>query len=514
VRIDGSDTLGNAVAGNFIGTDFNGSDPLGNAGDGIHLENGAGINVIGPANTIAYNGENGVAVLGAQTSGNTVTANSIHRNEGLGILNAEDGNAELPAPTIIHIGTRTIRGTAPPDSRVEIFSDEGAEGRLFEGAAEADQLGSFFFQMPQGRFTGPNVTASCIDAEGNTSSFSSPQSPPAPAVMRELPNIIAPTQVSVDPRVVGTNLALALSCVLFFGLTSSIFNTILKDYSDELRGAAGRLVPRILAGFTSRLGGWTQGPTQRGRSRIVLMWLGVLLATSLIESFLDPTIGLLSLERLGLLVTLLLSAVAVSGLELGSDLFAHRRWAPTLMTESKVQWLGMAIALGCVILSRALGFTPGYLYGIVGAMYVVPSLVGTAESGKRAALVLLTVLTGGLVLWLATAFLPSALAELEPLLLTAFLIGLQGVFFALIPLAFTDGGHIWNWRKGVWFVFFTVVLFCFYHFVLNPSASDVQAVQQNSVQTLLALVVTFGLATLTLWMLFPFRLGRARARGG
>ena len=332
--------------------------------------------------------------------------------------------------------------------------------------------------------------------------------------MRELPNIIAPTQVSVDPKVLGTNLALALSCVLFFGLTSSIFNTILKDYPDELRGAAGRLVPWVLAGFTARLGGWTRGLTQHGRGRIALMWLGVLLATSLIESFLDPSIGLLSLSRLGLLVTLFLSAVAVSGLEMGSDLFAHRRWAPTLMTEGKVQWLGMAIALGCVILSRALGFTPGYLYGIVGAMYVMPGLVGIAESGKRAALVLLTVLAGGLVLWLATAFLPSALAELEPLLLTVFLIGLQGVFFALIPLAFSDGGHIWNWRKSVWFVFFTVVLFCFYHLVLNPSASDVQAVQQNSVQTLLALVVVFGLATLTLWVFFPFRLGRAKAHGG
>jgi len=325
---------------------------------------------------------------------------------------------------------------------------------------------------------------------------------------------MAPTQVSVDPKVLGTNLALALSCVLFFGLTSSIFNTILRDYRDELLAAVRRFVPRVFAGFVARAGGRAQGLTQHGRSRIVLIWMVVLLVTSLIESFLDPSVGLLSLERLGLLVTLFLSAVAVSGLELGSDLFAHRRWAPTLMTEGKVQWLGMAIALGCVILSRALGFTPGYLYGIVGAMYVMPGLVGIAESGKRAALVLLTVLAGGLVLWLATAFLPSALAELEPLLLTAFLIGLQGVFFALIPLAFTDGGQIWNWRKGVWFVFFTVVLFCFYHFVLNPNASDVQAVQQNSVQTLLALVVVFGLATLTLWVLFPFRLGRAKAHGG
>jgi len=43
---------------------------------------------------------------------------------------------------------------------------------------------------------------------------------------------------------------------------------------------------------------------------------------------------------------------------------------------------------------------------------------------------------------------------------------------------------------------------------------DVQALQQNGVQTLLILIVFFGLVTLTLWLLFPFRLGRKRASQG
>jgi len=63
-------------------------------------------------------------------------------------------------------------------------------------------------------------------------------------------------------------------------------------------------------------------------------------------------------------------------------------------------------------------------------------------------------------------------------------------------------------------VFFSIVFFCFYHFLLNPNASDVQALQQSGVQTLLILIVVFGLATLILWLLFPFRLGRKRAREG
>ncbi|MGB5933304.1 MAG: hypothetical protein WBH57_09590 [Anaerolineae bacterium] len=58
---------------------------------------------------------------------------------------------------------------------------------------------------------------------------------------------------------------------------------------------------------------------------------------------------------------------------------------------------------------------------------------------------------------------------------------------------------------------FSIVFFCFYHFLLNPNASDVQALQQNGVQTLLILIVVFGLTTFILWLLFPFRLGRKRA---
>jgi hypothetical protein len=505
-----SATMWNVVTGNYIGVDFGGATALGNKGDGVHIGNGAGLNIIGPGNMIAFNSDSGVSVQGPETLGNTITANSIHGNGWSGITNLDGGNAELSAPTITYVSTRIVRGTAPAGSNVEVFFDEENEGRTFQGSTIADQEGDFAFAVPAGALAGPNVTATAIDGEGNSSQFSSPVRARAQVVTRELPGILRPTQVSLEPGVVGTNVGLALFCVLFFGLTSSAFNSILIDYREDLLGAVGRLVPGQLAGAMGRIGPSLDDMAERGRGRLLLIWLIVLLLTSLIESFLDPRVAILSLERLGLLITLFVSAVAVSGLELGSDLYAHRRWAPTIRPGGKVQWVGIAIAVACVILSRALGFTPGYLYGIVGAMYVMPKLADSGSSGKRAVLVLMTVLAGGLILWIATAFLPPALAELDPVFLTAFLISLQGVFFALFPLAFTDGGHIWRWKRGVWFGFFLVVFFCFYHFVLNPDASDVQALQQNGVQTLLILIAVFGLATLTLWLLFPFRLARKR----
>jgi hypothetical protein len=341
--------------------------------------------------------------------------------------------------------------------------------------------------------------------------LSAAASPPAPVATRELPGLVGPEQVSLDPEVVGTNLGLALFCVLFFGLTSHIFNTILKEYRDDLLPSARRLVPRAIPGYVRKIGHSIAATKRYGRGGLVLTWLTVLVVTSVIESFLDPGIAILDAKRIGLLITLVVAAATVSGLELGSDLYAHRRWAPRMETESKVQWLGIVVALACVALSRGLDFRPGYLYGIVGAIYVLPELGRASEQGKRAGLVLLSVLVGGLILWAASALLPTALALLEPIFLTAFLIALEGVFFALIPVAFTDGGQIWGWRKSLWFAFFLVVLFCFYHFLLNPQASNVQALQQNGVRTLLVLIAVFGGATLLLWILFPFRLRRAKA---
>ncbi len=511
VTIAGGDVMNNVVRGNYIGTDAAGNAPLGNDKCGVTIDGGAGPNTLGPGNLIAYNSLSGVRVYGPNTLGNTITTNTIYENGDLGIEMGEGGNAGVPPPVITSVSSRFISGTAPPNSTVEVFGDEYEEGKVFEGSTMATGEGTFTFQLAAGRFAGPHVITTATDTGGNTSPFSYPASPPTPAVTRELPGIVAPTQVSTDPKVVGTNLGLALFCVLFFGLTSTVFNSILEEYRNEIVGACGRLIPRPLADGLAAMDRSLGHVAGKGRGRLAFAWLMVLLATSLIESFLDPGIGILAPQRMGLWVTLFISAVVMSGLEVGSELCAHRRWAPATKTEYQIQWIGLALAAACVILSRCLRFVPGYLYGIVGAIYLTPKLTELSHSAKRAIAVLSALFTGSFILWIASAFLPAALAELEPILLTIFLIGLQGVFFQMFPLAVTDGGDIWSWKRGIWFVFFVAVFFCFYHFILNPGASDVQALQQNGVQTLLLLIVVFGLATFILWLLLPFRLERRRA---
>jgi len=237
----------------------------------------------------------------------------------------------------------------------------------------------------------------------------------------------------------------------------------------------------------------------------------VLSVTALVESFLR-TGPLVSYERLGVFLTLLLAAIGISGIHMGSDYFLRRRWGTDAHTHYRTFWSGIWVVLACVIISRAMNFQPGYLYGSLGALAILPALTDSTRAGKRSLLALLAVLVGALLAWLLSPVAAPVSADLGALLLTLFITGLQGVFFALVPLSATEGGDIWRWRKLYWGVFTSVVFFLFYHFILNPESSDTRLLQQNSVQTVLMLYGIFGTATLLLWLLFPVRLRRAVRR--
>jgi hypothetical protein len=159
----------NRVLGNYIGSNANYTQNLGNLVSGIHFSAGAKNNIIGPKNIIAYNGYNGVTVYADSTKQNTITQNSITANSNFGIEHRFGGNNDLPAPSTITISSGVVSGTAPPNSTVEIFSDDADEGKNYEGTTTADANGNFQWD---GTPAGPYVTATATDIEGNTSQFS------------------------------------------------------------------------------------------------------------------------------------------------------------------------------------------------------------------------------------------------------------------------------------------------------------------------------------------------------
>ena len=82
--------------GNLIGTDITGRLPLGNEIHGVLINQGASNNSIGgtatgAGNTIAFNLDNGVDVVGLATTGNSIVSNLIFNNGLLGIDLGDDG---------------------------------------------------------------------------------------------------------------------------------------------------------------------------------------------------------------------------------------------------------------------------------------------------------------------------------------------------------------------------------------------------------------------------------------
>jgi len=205
ILITESGTSGNRILGNLIGTDLSGESPLGNAQDGIRIQNNAASNTIGgsepgSSNRIAYNGSSGV-YLESGTS-NTVEGNLLWDNAGLGIDLApqgvtpnDAGDADTGANglqnfpvlnAVIGGSSTTVGGSleslADTTYRLEFFASPTCdasgygEGRTYLGSGQittgSSGQGSFELTLEAAVSAGEFISATATDPSGNTSEFS------------------------------------------------------------------------------------------------------------------------------------------------------------------------------------------------------------------------------------------------------------------------------------------------------------------------------------------------------
>jgi parallel beta-helix repeat protein len=200
------DASGNKVTGNYIGTDKNGTAPLGNTEDGVHISN-APDNVVGgmtagERNLISGNHGVGVGIEGASATGNRILSNSIFANGLLGIDLGGDGTTAndpgdpdtgpnyLQNKPVLYsakknaAGTTTIRGTldSTPGKtfKVQFFSNPKGtdEGKTLLGSTnvltDGSGKASFAFSTKKEIRLGQNITATATGEYG-TSEFSAPK---------------------------------------------------------------------------------------------------------------------------------------------------------------------------------------------------------------------------------------------------------------------------------------------------------------------------------------------------
>ena len=203
ISLAGTLTTDNSIVGNFIGTGAAGVGQLANTGNGINI-NGATDTLIGgptagAANTIAFNGGNGVNVTagtGNRISGNAITGNGLLGiNLSLaGVTPNDAGDADFGANNIqnfpvltsaVDNGTTfTVQGTlnslANTTFRIEIFGNATGDASGFgEGATPlgfvnvtTDGTGNATFSTVVPDPGAITIVTATAEFDGNTSEFS------------------------------------------------------------------------------------------------------------------------------------------------------------------------------------------------------------------------------------------------------------------------------------------------------------------------------------------------------
>jgi titin len=188
IIILGSDCTAILIQGNRIGTDVTGAFALGNGANGVVITGGAHDNVVGAANTIAYNGGDGVLVDAG--TGNAVRRNAILASGNLGIELSNNGNHGQEYPVLTSAlsddSSTTVEGTltsaASRTFTIEFFADSVCnpsgygEGERFLGSAtvttDAQGNAGLTFTVALVVAPGQFISATATDPDNNTSEFS------------------------------------------------------------------------------------------------------------------------------------------------------------------------------------------------------------------------------------------------------------------------------------------------------------------------------------------------------
>jgi len=171
IVIRGPGTARHVLAANRIGV-IGGERPLPNGGNGVLITAGAYENRI-DAGIIAFNGGDGVRIEGPESVGNRIAADVITGNGGAGIRLIDGGNRNLTPPLLRRKPVGYIRGTSCSRCVVNLYADPEDEGAQHVAEVTADAEGRFEFPLPElGEL---HLTATATDPDtGDTSEFSPP----------------------------------------------------------------------------------------------------------------------------------------------------------------------------------------------------------------------------------------------------------------------------------------------------------------------------------------------------
>ena len=301
-----------------------------------------------------------------------------------------------------------------------------------------------------------------------------------------------------------TNLLLAIILALAMGFFGNLLNDTLESNEEAI---LARLAPLRIAVQRYRQFNTTFQARLHGGRLSWLVFLGtlavVLLLYGLIFAFLDPSFDPAKSDGWLLILALALSAGLISVVDDLSQYFFLRSHGEQAVV--RVHAANLLVAAFSTLISRGTGLVPGILAGSPAGLEEAHSerfetrlhFLGLGSMGASA-----------LAAWLAAPYAGDN-PWLRTLLLLVFGIGVQTLFFELIPLRYFHGRGIFDYNRGVWAILFILVSALFMQTMLNPDGDFVRAFDSPNIVILAIVVLIFCVFSAVVWLYFN-RPGRRR----
>jgi hypothetical protein len=365
--------------------------------------------------------------------------------------------------------------------------------------------------------------------------FFSPEGRQAGTPIRDA--VPGPADITLDPVIVASSVALAAGVVFVVPFPAALFNSTLEANYAEVSGWWQRLGGRV-SRTVGRGTRWTAGrirdargtrppPADAGAPTQVLPdavpsaasapeapafwstpagWATFIGLSALLYSLLDPTFGF-SIDSLGTLLGLGLGLVLTIA-AYGIPLFLLSRGQGLRLSAQALPGT-LFIAVLCVLVSRLANFQPGYLYGLIIGFGFSREL-SKLEEGRLVGIASASALAASVLAWIALSGVRAGSGVgiggiiLETALAAVVVAGLEGALFGMLPLRFLPGERVRAWNSRFWMGLLGVAAFAFFHILLNPSSGYLADSERTSMVTVVGLLVVFGIGSVLFWAYFRY----------
>jgi hypothetical protein len=301
------------------------------------------------------------------------------------------------------------------------------------------------------------------------------------------------TDLNLDPIVVATSLAVTAGVVFLVPFPAEMFNNTLANHHEEIRRwFRRRQQDDQVSKFWDRPAGL----------------LAFIVVGALLFGFLDPSFGPNG-DSVAVFIGLLIGVV-VTTLGFALPTLILRRAKSKEWGRLRALPIALIVGVGCVVLSRVIGFVPGYLYGIVVGLAFTREVSDEDEAREIAASAV--VLLGVAILsWVALGAIRSGEGSGfgvdvgEAALATITVAAFEALTIGLLPLRGMPGRKLFANRRKWWIVIWGIAVLAFFHALINPESGYLTESTLVPVATTIALLVLFAAVSVGLWGFFAVR---------